>query len=78
MSTSTSDVRMFYDRPRDVLYLTFGEKVPCISVEDPEIEGLHYRYSMADRHLAGITIVWFSLQDKSKLMQKLPFYVPLP
>lgn len=78
MPTSVSEVEVFYDRPRDVLYLTVGDRVPCVSVEDLDIEGLHYRYSLQDNSLNGVTIVWFSLQDKARLYEKIPFPVTLP
>lgn len=78
MSTFISDIKVFHDRPRDVVYITLGDNVPCVSIEDPEIEGLHYRYAIENGRLAGVTIVWFSHQDKARLTQKMPFPVRLP
>jgi hypothetical protein len=70
--------QVHYDQEADVLYISLGKPVPSISKEDPEIEGLHYRYAIGTKNLSGATIVWYSLQDKDELRRRLPFPVRLP
>ena len=67
-----------YDKARDVLYLRFGPSVDCRSEPDDDIEGLVFRYSLADDKLNGVTVVWYSKQDKSALSRKIPCPVHLP
>lgn len=79
MSTSISDdVRITYDRPADVLYVSLGKPLPCYSVEDPDIEGLLLRHSFENDVLNGVTVLWFSRQDRKQLLRKIPFHLPLP
>ena len=77
-SMVASRPQVHYDQEADVLYISLGKPVPSISKEDPEIEGLHYRYAIGTKNLSGATIVWYSLQDKDELRRRLPFPVRLP
>lgn len=67
-----------YDRGSDVLYIRLGEPVHCESHEDPAIDGLVFRYAFTNHSLRGVTIVWYSEQDKEALRRKIPFPVDLP
>ena len=78
MVTGAEAIQMLYDKGADVLYISLGAPRPAYAVEDGELEGLHYRYSLADDTLFGVTIVWYSRQDKGALKKKLPFTVELP
>ncbi|MGB9867361.1 MAG: hypothetical protein ACPLPR_05565 [Bacillota bacterium] len=71
-------VDVYYDKQADVLYISVGEPVPSVSVEDDEVEGLHLRYSIDSEELSGATIVWYSHQDKAQIRKRLPFEVCLP
>lgn len=68
-----SSVEWDYDKEQDVLYLGFGDASPSYVEEDPEVEGLNIRRAMADGHITGAVIVWYSLQDRQVLDRKLPF-----
>ncbi|NPV69764.1 MAG: DUF2283 domain-containing protein [Firmicutes bacterium] len=80
LTSSRPDVypRVHYDKNADVLYISLGKPVPSVSREDPEIEGLHFRYSIRGNRLSGATVVWYSRQDKKSIMSRLPFKVDLP
>lgn len=70
--------RLVYDREADVVYISLGKPKPSYVREDPDVEELHYRYSLEDDRLTGVTITWYSIQDKGKLRRKIPFPVDLP
>jgi len=71
-------VSMEYDDEADVLYIALGSPQPAIAREDPDIEGLHMLYSVQSGQLCGVTVIWYSRQDKSKLLERIPFSVKLP
>lgn len=77
-TVGTEAPRVIYDREADVLYVSLGKPEPSYVQEDPDMEGLHYRYSLEENRLTGLTIVWYSIQDKEKLRCKIPFPVDLP
>ncbi len=77
-AVSAEAPRVVYDREADVLYISLGKPKPSYVQEDPDMEGLHYRYSLEDDRLTGLTIVWYSIQGKEKLRCKIPFPVDLP
>lgn len=62
-----------FDSEQDVLYLDIGEPTPSLVEEVPGVEGMHLRLSIADRHITGAAILWFSRQDRSILSKHLPF-----
>lgn len=79
MSTVESrPLEVDYDRDRDVLYVSLGPPRPSFVREDPDVEGLHYCYAVEDRKLCGVTVVWYSTQDKRTLQRKIPFPIALP
>lgn len=79
MSTATYKCpRVLYDRDADVLYVSLGRPRPHVSREDPEIEGLYYSFDVDSSQLCGLTIVWYSSQDKRLLSQRIPFPIALP
>ena len=70
--------RVVYDREADVVYISLGRPRPSYVREDPDVEGLCYRYSLEGDRLTGITIIWYSSQDEKELRRKIPFPVDLP
>lgn len=77
-AVSAEALRVVYDREADVVYISLGKPKPSYVREDPDVEGLHYRCSLEDDCVTGLTIVWYSIQDKEKLRRKIPFPVDLP
>ena len=59
-------IKYDYDKEADVMYITFGEPLPCGTIEfedeDPELpSGICLRFDPMTKKLNGITIVNYSL-----------------
>lgn len=67
-----------YDEAADVLYISIGPPKPSYAKEDSEIEGLCFLHSVSDGSLCGVTVVWYSEQDKEQLRRRIPFGVKFP
>jgi uncharacterized protein YuzE len=68
-----NNIEYDYDRQSDVLYLSIGKPAPSYGEEDTEIEGLVIRHDIKTGKVTGVTILWFSEQDRPTLQRRLPF-----
>lgn len=68
-----SPVDWDYDSEQDVLYLDVGEPAASFVEEVPGVEGLHIRRALSDRRITGAVVLWYSVQNRSQLVQHLPF-----